>query len=377
MKILRVHADQSELVEFGHGEPRPGGPGFADDGYVYEPTGNPDQFTRRIRPVRVADGTTEPVVAAVEQVRTANPAATVAELSAQAHASLDGQHGPGLVDQALGVVIDRRYQRAIRFADSPDQLVPKGAGPFQPWPQAFANQGTRTAILKRAALHVDGKQLDDTPFVSVACSEGQFLLNAEVSVCAVIFGSTATGQLRQAQRIFQLVIPLEALITPAKLLELGLVSPAVAQMTSKESEALFYGFGVATYVVGSRPNPYSRADQAPLQQTAEMLQEQQTLEQEEIARQAALAHAPTVGTFSAAAAAGQWTVFGPQLQTFLETNKVAITTRCRFPLEGSNWEALFGRGTTRKLVLNKLDEALSNDATLAPQWRTLTQQFRT
>jgi hypothetical protein len=378
MKILRVNADQSELVEFPANDPQPGSAAFTDDGFLYQATTTPTQFTRRLRPPRAADASTGPVVTAVEQLLTASPALTVGDLVTQAHTALDAQHGPALVGQALGVVTDHHYQRAIRFADAPAQLVPKGRGPYQPWPQAFANDVIRENVFERAALHVDGKGLDDTPFVSVARSEGQLLQNAEVSLCKVIYGSDATGQHRQAQRIFNLVIPRAALITPEMLVQGHYVSQAVADMTTKETEALFYGFGVDRYVVSSRPNPYVRGDQDVLQTTAALLAEQVQLEQEETVRQATMAQAPPVSRLDGALASKRWTDFAALIRPFLQANKAAVAARCGFNLDGDDGQSLFGQTRrNRMVVLGGLDEALSADAQLGTQWTTLIRDYRT
>jgi hypothetical protein len=125
-------------------------------------------------------------------------------------------------------VLSKRYERAIRFADDPQQLKPKWTKHMKTWSVAFADEDLFGRILDRAAQHIDGKELATTPFVSLARREGQVLRHAEVSLCGPIYGSGTGPTARKAANIYTLRIPKAALITPERLVEPNKTNLAVA-----------------------------------------------------------------------------------------------------------------------------------------------------
>jgi len=381
MKIIVVNDDMSEDVAFSAEEQLPDQGGLLDDdGFLYQPSAVVRTYRRRLLEMAQPDHATSQAIEAISELASTMPTAPVAMLTTTVYEQMAATRPKEILGKALAIVLNQRYQRAIRFADDPNQLVPKTTEPLLNWMDAFSKKETYEAILKRAALHIDGKQLADTPFVSVARSEGQFLKHAEVSACAIIFGSHSTGEFKQAKNIYQLRIPKEALLTPEQLVQLKYVSPAVASMTSKETEALFYGHGIAQYIVSFRPNPYTRNDQQKLQFTQAFLLEQQQLEKEEEERQEKAKTTVKAPELSLPLIKQHWERFQKEVLPFLDEYKVYIRDTYDIDLVSAKgrdalWNPAFNQMAVR-MSLRPINERLLADETLKEQWTALTKDFR-
>ncbi|MFI9006355.1 hypothetical protein ACIGNX_03845 [Actinosynnema sp. NPDC053489] len=254
---VRVVVDE-ELV-FGAGETRPAAPGFGYDGYTYELVAeHPDgsaryRRTRGVRPARDHSGT--PAHVELTGWLAEHPTANFAELRGRA-ATVAGAD-----DDLLVQLAGEHFAPAVRFSD-PTHLAPK-SGTTSTW--AYHRDGGHwpRKTLLAAGRHMS-ENSDASDMVSLALSEAAFLHNADVVATSLIYGG-ADGH---AEVISSFLLPKGSFIHPDDVEAVRTMGIA-GHRSRGETEVLFYGAGLAHYVVSVRPNPYGQADLQPLQHPGE------------------------------------------------------------------------------------------------------------
>jgi Domain of unknown function (DUF4157) len=169
-----------------------------------------------------------------------------------------------VVEHFLG----RHFTHAIRFS-SPQDMKPKGVPPT-PW---HGLDKFPKDVLSRAGGHMSGnnkedKSQGDSPFVSLALSEGALLQHGDAWVSGIMYGNSEG----HAPFISSLRVPNRSFIGPEMVKDH--LQGLDKRRSENETEVLYYGEGLSHYVTETRKNPYNQDDRQVLQGLDKMKEEE-------------------------------------------------------------------------------------------------------